>query len=77
MNLTSYHPKASLDTNPGEGAAKQFGAAPSALCEVGIGEIIGSPTNAVGRPHIAPGTPFLLTHILIYLLAVNAPEVRV
>lgn len=35
--FTNYHPKASLDTNPGEGAAKQSGAAPSTLCEVGIG----------------------------------------
>jgi len=32
----NYHPKASLDTNPGEGAAKQPGKAPSTLCEVGI-----------------------------------------
>ena len=35
--MKDYHPKASLDTNPGEGAAKQSGAASSALCEVGIG----------------------------------------
>jgi hypothetical protein len=41
----NYHPKASLDTNPGEGAAKQSGKAPSALCEVGIGRYK-LPTNA-------------------------------
>lgn len=45
-NLEDYHPKASLDTNPGEGAAKQSGAASSTLCEVGIGEN-DSPTIAV------------------------------
>jgi pyruvate/2-oxoglutarate/acetoin dehydrogenase E1 component len=47
------HPKESLDTNPGEGAAKQSGAATSALLEVGIRDNK-SLTNAMGdrtSPH--------------------------
>ena len=47
------HPKASQDTDPGEGAAKQPGKAPSALCEVGTcGDE--PQTTSEARPHIAP-----------------------
>jgi len=50
--LANYHPKASLDTYSGEGAAKQSGTASSTHCEVGIGGN-DSPTKRCGRAHIA------------------------
>jgi hypothetical protein len=56
MSDSNYHPKASTDTNPGEGAAKQSGKATSSLCEVGIGGE--NPlTTSEACPHNAPAQP--------------------
>lgn len=58
----NYHPKASLDTNPGESAVKQSGAAPSTLCEVGIGaDSKSAPTNATADRTSVRCTPYNLT----------------
>ena len=59
----NYHPKASTDTNPGEGAAKQSGEATSSLCEVGIGGSDPLTTNEA-RPHNALVQPASVEEIV-------------